>query len=117
VQRLISNAIKYTPDNGKLSISVRHSHEKLTTDSKGSVLIEVMDTGYGIPKHQQAKVFTKLFRADNIKRKDTDGTGLGLYITKALVEHMGGKIWFTSEQNKGSQFSVLLPIEGIKKRS
>lgn len=113
-QRLISNAIKYTPADGSVAVSVRHSHEKLSPESSGSVLIQVTDTGYGIPEHQQQKVFTKLFRADNIKKQDTDGTGLGLYITKALVERMNGKVWFSSEQNKGSQFSVLLPIEGIK---
>jgi len=52
---------------------------------------ESSDTGYGIPKHQQDKIFTKLFRADNVRDKDTNGTGLGLYIVKSIVENSGGK--------------------------
>ena len=72
------------------------------------------DTGYGIPQGQQKQIFTKLFRADNVREKDVEGTGLGLYIVKSIVEHSGGKVWFESEENKGATFSVLLPLEGMK---
>jgi signal transduction histidine kinase len=76
------------------------------------------DTGYGIPKNQHNKIFTKLFRADNVRDKDTDGTGLGLYIVKSIVENSGGKVWFKSpseKENKGTIFYVTLPLGGMKK--
>jgi two-component system sensor histidine kinase VicK len=80
------------------------------------VLISVADTGYGVPEDAQQKIFTKMFRADNARTKDPNGTGLGLYIIKATVEQTGGKIWFESKENKGSTFSVSLPLEGMKKK-
>ena len=75
------------------------------------------DNGYGIPKAQQAKIFTKLFRADNVKSKDTEGTGLGLYLTKSIVEYSHGKIWFESEEDKGTTFIVELPTTGMEQKS
>jgi PAS domain S-box-containing protein len=106
-QNLLSNAVKYTPVNGKIEFTV-------SFDSK-NIKIKMADTGYGIPKNQQGKIFTKLFRADNVRDKDTDGTGLGLYIAKSIVENSGGKIWFESEDSKASEspgttFYVTLPI-------
>jgi signal transduction histidine kinase len=71
----------------------------------------VVDTGYGVPKNQHSKIFAKLFRASNIKSKDTDGTGLGLFIVKAILEQVGGRIQFTSVENEGSTFIALLPVE------
>ena len=80
------------------------------------VLISVADTGYGIPKAAQSRIFTKMFRADNVRVKDPNGTGLGLYIIKETVEKTGGKIWFKSKENQGSTFYVSIPLEGMKKR-
>ena len=80
------------------------------------ILVKVKDTGYGIPKAQQSKIFKKLFRADNVLDKDCDGTGLGLYIVKAVVEQSGGKIWFESEENKGTTFFATIPLVGMKKK-
>ena len=80
--------------------------------------MKISDTGYGIPKNQQDKIFTKLFRADNVRDKDTDGTGLGLYIVRSIVENSGGKVWFKSlggEENKGTTFFVTLPLKGKEK--
>ena len=89
-------------------------------------MIKISDTGYGIPSNQQDQIFTKLFRADNVRDKDTDGTGLGLYIAKSIVENCGGKIWFKSsgevagvrasgkedgEENNGTTFYVELPLD------
>ena len=107
-QNLLSNAVKYTPVNGKIEFSI-------SFDDKKNVFIKMSDTGYGIPKNQQDKIFTKLFRADNVRDKDTDGTGLGLYIVKSIVENLGGKIWFQSEDNKASEnpgttFYVTMPL-------
>lgn len=114
IQNLLSNAFKYTPDGGQVTITTAPSDERLAPRSKGSFTVTVSDTGYGIPKNQQGKIFAKLFRASNIKAKDTDGTGLGLYIVKTILEQVGGRIEFSSEENNGSTFTVTLPLEGMK---
>jgi PAS domain S-box-containing protein len=108
LQNLISNSVKYTPENGKVFVSI-------DCDSLNLEVI-VKDTGYGIPKSQQEKIFTKLFRADNVISKETDGTGLGLYIVKSIVEQANGKIWFESEENKGTSFFIEIPLTGMEKR-
>ncbi len=107
-QNFITNSIKYTPPEGKIVVTV-------TKQSK-DVLISVSDTGYGIPKNAQDKIFNKLFRADNIRAIESDGTGLGLYIVKAIVEQSKGKIWFESEENKGTTFFATLPLKGMVKK-
>ncbi|MFA7302754.1 MAG: CHASE4 domain-containing protein [Candidatus Paceibacterota bacterium] len=104
IQNLLSNAIKYTPAGGTVSFSLA-----LNT-TREVLLITVTDTGYGIPKNQQDKIFTKLFRADNARAKEVEGTGLGLYIVKSVVEHSGGKVWFESEQGKGTTFFAAIPL-------
>ena len=111
MQNILSNSIKYTPEGGKIDFSI-----SLATHN--NILFKIADTGYGIPKDQQNKIFTKLFRADNVRDKDTDGTGLGLYIVKSIVENAGGKIWFYSPDGKGTKgttFYVTLPMGAIKK--
>ncbi|OGZ07963.1 MAG: hypothetical protein A3C13_01195 [Candidatus Lloydbacteria bacterium RIFCSPHIGHO2_02_FULL_50_11] len=107
-QNLLSNSVKYTQAGGALlaEISVKQN----------SLYIRVTDNGYGIPKSQQSKIFQKLFRADNVRQKDTEGTGLGMYIVKAIIEASGGQIAFESEENKGTTFHVLLPISGMVKK-
>ncbi len=107
-QNLLSNAVKYTPARGKINLSIKKYSK--------TFLIKVQDTGYGIPKTQQSKIFSKLFRADNIREKDTEGTGLGLYIIKSIVDNSRGRIWFDSEVNKGSTFYVEMPLSGMKKK-
>lgn len=113
IQNLVSNAFKYTPDGGTVIVAVSQSDTKLRKTSKGSIVVRVEDTGYGIPSDQQSRIFAKLFRASNIKAKDTDGTGLGLYIVKTVLEQVGGKVEFQSQENKGSVFTVTLPLEGM----
>ncbi len=105
-QNLLSNSLKYTPEKGKIGISI--------TKDKTNVKIEVSDTGMGIPKAQQKNIFTKLFRADNVRERETDGTGLGLYIVKSVIQQFGGKVWFKSVENKGTTFYVTIPLKGIK---
>lgn len=98
---LISNAIKYTPEKGKVDI-------RLTIEGE-EVVFQVKDTGYGIPEDVQGQVFSKFFRANNIKNTEATGTGLGLYMVKQVVEVLGGRLWFESEEGKGSAFYVALP--------
>ena len=107
-QNILSNAIKYTPVGGMVKLQIIKKARK--------VEILVSDNGIGIPKNQQKYIFTKLFRADNVRKADTDGTGLGMYIVKMIVDHSGGKITFKSQENKGTTFRVVLPIKGMKKK-
>ena len=89
----------------------------VTVEPKGSdIAITVSDTGLGIPKEEQGKIFSKLFRATNARMSATDGTGLGLYIVKSVVEHSGGSIWFESVEGKGTTFFVTLPKAGMRKK-
>ena len=108
LQNLISNAVKYTPEKGSIDVSVG------SDSGRGVVHFEVKDTGYGIPKEAQEKMFTKMYRADNVRAKDVPGTGLGLYIVKSIVDGEGGKIWFESEEEKGTTFFVELPLSGMQ---
>jgi signal transduction histidine kinase len=108
LQNLLSNAVKYTPPEGNITLNIKKDNS--------NILISVTDTGYGIPKAVQSKIFTKMFRADNARQKDPTGTGLGLYIIKATIEQSGGKIWFESKENVGSIFYVAIPLEGMKKK-
>lgn len=107
-QNLLSNAVKYTPRQGKIKVVLKKVKDKIK--------IIIRDTGWGIPKREQNKIFTKLFRADNVKEKISDGTGLGLYIVKAIVKESKGKVWFKSAKNKGTTFFVELPLAGMKKK-
>ncbi len=116
-QNVLTNAIKYTDDGGKVDIAINTDCK----DNKGApndhICITVSDNGYGIPKAQQDKIFTKLFRADNVAEKDTEGTGLGLYIVKSVLDNTGGTIRFESEENKGTTFYVTLPLSGMKTKT
>ena len=72
--------------------------------------MSVKDTGYGIPQAQQDKIFQKLFRADNVRKMDVEGTGLGLYIVKEVAKKLGGDIWFESQESLGTTFYVVIPF-------
>jgi len=101
---LLTNASKYTPEGGKIKL-------RLALDAK-NILIEVSDNGFGIPEFQKNRIFEKFFRADNTAKQE--GTGLGLYIVKEIIEASGGIIWFESMEGKGTTFSFTLPLEGSK---
>lgn len=114
LSNLLSNAIKYTSNGGTVDLNVQKQ--------KDTYLITVKDTGIGIPANQHDKIFTKLFRADNAKLLDPDGTGLGLYIVNSIVKGSGGKIWFESHTDgtgdkKGSIFYVSYPLVGMIKKA
>ena len=110
-QNLLSNATNYTP-NGK-NIELDITFDKV--DDK--ILIAVKDEGIGIPKNQQSEIFSKLFRANNAQLFFTDGNGLGLYIVKTVVEQLGGKIWFESEENVGTSFFVSLSTAPVAEKA
>jgi PAS domain S-box-containing protein len=103
---LVSNAIKYTPEKGRVDIRLRKR--------SGSAIIEITDSGWGIPEFAQDQIFSKFFRAHNIVKRETTGTGLGLYLVKGLVDALGGRVWFKSEEGKGTSFFISLPLKRPK---
>jgi signal transduction histidine kinase len=100
---LISNSIKYTMSGGKVNVDISYGKER--------VYVSVSDTGAGIPKKDQNTIFEQFYRAENIKQTGEGGAGLGLSITKMIVEAQGGKIFFESKHGEGSKFTFYLPIE------
>ena len=100
---LLSNAIRFTPQKGTLSIRVS------PTDS--ALLVEVADSGIGMPAADVAQLFTEFFRADNVINRERKGTGLGLVLVKRIVEAHGGKIAVESEIGKGTTFRFTLPLK------
>lgn len=105
---LVSNGIKYTPEKGSVTIKMRLQ--------RGDVVVEVHDSGWGIPKFSQDQIFSKFFRAHNIVKRETTGTGLGLYLVKGLIDALGGRIWFSSAEGKGTSFFFSLPQKPTAKR-
>jgi PAS domain S-box-containing protein len=101
---LLSNAIKYSPDGG--SIAIRMARRA----AEGEVELQLQDHGIGIPHEQQRLIFGRFVRADNAREAEIAGTGLGLYISRGLVEQHGGRIWFESQEGKGTTFFVTLPL-------
>jgi two-component system phosphate regulon sensor histidine kinase PhoR len=101
VTNLLFNAIKYTPANGTVEI--------LAEDRENCVFVQIADTGIGIPKEEQGKIFDEFYRAANAKSIERDGTGLGLSIVKYIVERHGGEIRVESEEGCGTTFQLRLP--------
>ncbi len=104
---LISNANKYTPEGGTITLSVSNWQEK----GQEYVRWSVQDTGIGMTQEEQERLFTKYFRASNMAVQNVQGTGLGLVITRSIIEMHGGEIWVESEYQKGSTFSFAVPIK------
>ena len=114
LHNLISNACKYSPEGAVITVEIR----PVTKRGKRKIWLKVEDTGYGIPRAEQAKIFTKMFRAENVRDKKTEGSGLGLYMVKLLLKQMKGSIRFRSREGKGTCFEVLIPPikNGITRR-
>ena len=105
-ENLLSNAVKYTKVGGTITISA-------SLDEVGKqVSIQVSDTGIGIPKTEAKHIFQSFFRASNAVNSQEMGSGLGLMLTRQLVQKLGGKLTFESEEGKGSAFLVVLPDNG-----
>lgn len=101
VLNLASNAIKYCPTAGDIGVRLTRDHEV--------VRWQIQDTGVGIPKESQRHLFEKFYRADNVASLETDGTGLGLYLVRLIVEQMGGRVWCESEEGRGATFAFTAP--------
>ena len=142
LENLINNAINYTQQGGAIKIECVEVKKKEKIGGKiiteDCFVIMISDNGCGILKSQQNKIFTKFFRADNTKSEHPDGTGLGLYVVKSILENSGGLIWFISpsslvstqassttarqtcqnqQQNKGTTFYVMIPIKGMRDKT
>ncbi len=102
VENLLSNAVKYTPEGGTVELNIQLK--------EGKMFCFVKDTGCGIPKADQSKIFGKLYRASNV-RNTVDGNGFGLYVAKGAIEGQGGRMWFESEEGKGTTFYFELPLK------
>ena len=124
---ILSNSVKYTSRKGTIKISIKKTER--------DIFIKISDTGCGIPREEQPKMFTKLFRGLNAKKIESVGTGLGLYIVKAIIEKSGGKIWFHSpslellldsgekdadipldKRNRGTTINITIPLKGMRKK-
>ncbi len=119
VTNLLSNGIKYTPRGGRVTITMHPTHElapptvslpRVQERAGTYVQVSVEDTGIGIPKDEQGKVFQQFFRGRKAFAGGEGGTGLGLYLVRRIVEQHGGAVWFTSREGYGSTFFFTLPL-------
>ena len=111
ITNLVSNANKYTPEGGVITIGAEKSANRWDPEGAAEVVhIWVQDTGIGISLDDQKKIFEKFFRSEDSKAREAPGTGLGLNITKSLIEMMGGRIWFESEFRQGTTFHFTVPV-------
>lgn len=127
LENILSNAVKYTPEGGRVRFTIK------TTDI--NVLIKISDTGVGVSRDLRSKMFSKMFRAADAKKMVAGGNGLGLYVSKAVIEKSGGKIWFESpsmeffieeggkkawknmmKNGLGTTFFITIPLKGMRKK-
>lgn len=102
LQNILENAVKYTPNSGKIDVEIKTTTKQLK--------VTVRDNGVGVPEEDQKKIFSKFFRAQNVMRMETEGSGLGLFIVKNIINKHGGEIGFKSVEGKGTEFFFELPL-------
>ena len=108
---LISNAQKYTPKGGSISLVAEQCTNHWNPAGAPEVIhLWVQDSGIGVTPEDQKKIFQKFFRSEDPKTREAPGTGLGLNITKSLVEMQGGQIWFESGYRQGTTFHITIPV-------
>jgi signal transduction histidine kinase len=107
---LISNAIKYSPAGGQITVEAKRVPSESGDSSQDKILIAVCDQGSGIPHEHLGRIFEKFYRVETGLTRKTQGTGLGLYICKSIVNSYGGEIWAESEAGKGTTFFVQLQV-------
>src|SRR6185436_2496182 len=106
LDNLVANAIKFTPEGGRVDVRA--------TSSRGNAILEVRDTGMGIPAEEQEHVFERFFRTTRATEQAIQGTGLGLAISKAIVHAHGGNITLASSDGEGATFRVTIPIRAVQ---
>lgn len=121
IHNLLTNAIRYSPHDEPSTITIRanditvtkhHPHDHLKRTGR-YVIFSIEDQGIGIPEAARPQLFQKLFRADNAINAVAEGTGLGLYLVKMIVDQSGGTIWYTTQEKKGTTFFVAFPEKGM----
>lgn len=105
VMNYLDNAVYYSPESKTITVRLYKN--------EGTVVLEVIDRGMGVPKAEQKRLFTKFFRAKNAQKQRPDGTGIGLYLAKMVITGHGGRIIFESTEGKGSMFGFRLPIKKL----
>lgn len=106
VHNLLTNAIRYSNgSNGRVEVQFTKKDE--------SYVLAVSDNGIGIPKAAQARIFERFFRAENAVKAEGEGTGLGLYLIKLVLQSSGGNVWFESKEGQGTTFYVSIPLSGM----
>ena len=103
IDNIINNAIKYSPDGGKITVSMK------TTETQ--MILSISDEGLGIPKKDLPKIFDRFYRVDKARSRAQGGSGLGLAIAKEIIKQHNGFIWAKSEYGKGSTFTIVLPYD------
>ena len=106
---LLDNAIDYSSEKSKIEISFSSNYKEIT--------FAIKDNGAGIPNSQKKRIFSKFFRGENVIKMETEGTGLGMFIAKNIIDAHHGKIWFESEEKKGTTFYFTLPIENEDRKA
>lgn len=105
IQNLLTNAIRYSPDSSTIEVAVKGRDQ--------TYVISIADHGIGIPVKDQPHIFERFYRASNAQDTAHDGTGLGLYLAKLIMENVGGQVDFTSRPSQGTTFYVTLPMQGM----
>ena len=107
---LLENAVKYTPDQGRISMAIRQATQSRMASPRPMIEIVVADSGIGIPEADRPRVFERFYRVDKARSRELGGTGLGLAIVKHIVEAHSGHVWVEGNAPRGSRFVVHLPV-------